>query len=72
MTILIYCIKEIYIDKDRAPYDLLNTLLFFAIMYPTVYEIWKVYKQGVRYYLSNVKNYSTIIYLTAGFMNTVL
>ena len=48
MIILVYFIFEVYIDEDKAPYVVLNMALSIAIAYPFAYEVWKVYKQGLR------------------------
>ena len=44
MCILLYFCFEVYIDLDEAPFLMLNTILFGAIIYPLLYELWKVYK----------------------------
>lgn len=70
-VMMIY-INEIYINNRVGEKKIFSYALILAIIYPTTYEFVQQYKIGFRKYLSDINNWSDIIYCWGGIANVFL
>ena len=70
--VMMVYINEIYIKNNLSEKRFFSIILIVAIIYPTTYEFVQQYKIGFRKYLSDLNNYSDILYCWGGIANVFL
>ena len=68
---MIIYVNAIYINNDQENRYFYGIILILGIIYPMVYDLTQLYKQGVTDYFSSIQNYSDQLYVWCSVANVI-
>ena len=70
IILTMYCF-DVYITASRqgGDFNAYNIFLLVSCVWPITYTCWKIYKQSLRHFFSDMNNYSHILFIWAGVTN---
>ena len=74
MVILVVYNNIVYIndEQNKNITGACEKVLIAATAYPAIYNFFKIYKQGLRYYLSDIMNVQEVVYIVGSVVNLYL
>lgn len=72
LTVMTIFVKQIYVDNDLDNKHNYCYILIIGIIYPTWYDLFQMYRLGIKAYFAETTNWINIIYTLAGIGNVII